>query len=201
MHRTHSLVAAAAVAALLGGVAAAHEVQRTTRRTETKAPAVEPSSLEPAKHLSMVELYLRSADDSVKVIHQIAALSPSESDPVVVQEAAQHALTQIGKAETHLGHVEKMAGRAGTAGLDKAKFSEIRTRLGKARAAAQKLAAFAPKATLVSAAEQEDLHVACEHIHAHVADAMRSVVDAELALQSSSLDDVELREVVPVRGR
>jgi hypothetical protein len=155
------------------------------------ARATEPTDLESAKHLTMLELYLRGARDSAKALEVVAVMGQTPSDATLLDEVAHCAIDQVGLAEVHLRQLKKMGARS----------APIEVHLRKARQAVNQLSAFKPRDQQLRAGEIANLKIAAEHINAHVSDALRAVETLAVNLNHSTLEDVELRERIPVKGR
>jgi hypothetical protein len=155
------------------------------------ASAVEASDLETAKHLTMLELYLRGARDTAKALQVVGTIGTTPSDPSLIDEVAARAVDQVGKSEIHLRHLKKLGANTG----------RIEFHVKKARTAVNQLSAFRARDGRRDGKHIEDLRVAAEHINAHVSDALRRIDTLAGEIGHATLEDTDLRERVPVRGK
>jgi hypothetical protein len=148
------------------------------------------AQVEPAKHLTLVELYVRGARDGAKALQLVTMTGETPADATLIDELATRTLDQVTKAETHLRHLEKL----------QANVSKLRTHMAKLREAGNRLAVFHPRSAALTIKDRSDLQVATEHITAHANDALRRIDRIANDLGHATLDEVEVRERNPVRG-
>ena len=149
------------------------------------------SDVETAKHLTLLELYLRGAKDTAKALQIVATIGATTADPSLLSEVGARAIEQVEKAEIHLRHLKKLGANAG----------RIDFHVKKARVAVDKLSAFRPRDGRLSGRDIDNLRVAAEHINAHVSDALRRVDTLAGEIGHATLEDVDVRERVPVKGK
>jgi hypothetical protein len=167
------------------------------------------------KHLTVVELYSKSALNNAKAIYQTAELPMGPMDKMLFREGALNVSRDLAKIEEHTGHLKRldlamvgqqrqpMAGREGepattekrTDSIDVGKrIDELRTQIGTARQSALKLQSDLGKTdrTLVrdgASALYSQLMGMCDVIR-----------DVQASMGITSLERITPPEKSPVRG-